>query len=203
MRLIPNPLTLAILAFAIAFSPSLQAADYTFGVQFGLSLPTGDLKTLVDSNVGGELGVHMLVDFSGGYVLRPWLDLSAFNGDSKIRSVNGIDGPTTTQKASMGALGADFLYFLNGNSVKSPYVLAGAGYSNNELKREHVSGASTVTISGSTTKPYFTVGGGYQFNRRWGVEGRYTSTRWTDTKGIAGGKSANLNVWTATGTFRF
>ena len=167
-----NRLPLGVLAMLALAGPAFAAKDVTFGLQFGLAVPTSDLKTFLSLNdlgtaeLGGGFGLNLQVDLNNGHVLRPRLETWAFQGQK-----TGF----VTPKASLTSLGVDYLYFLEGSMNKGAYGVAGAGFSSNHLSAETL----FQTVSGTSNKASYTLGGGYQFNSKWGLEARYTGTTYS------------------------
>jgi len=199
-------LSLALVGLAALTAPALQASDLTFGAHAGLALPTGDLKTEVDSAARPTLGLHMNVAFGGGHVLRPRLELTGF---SKTESASAAIGSVQREtRVKMTTVGADYLYYLEGNASRGLYGLAGAGLCASKVSSEFnvtsILGNGSKTDSFSSTKPYFSFGAGYQFNKHWGTEVRFNLAKHhTDATDTAPEVSGNLNTITAVATFRF
>ena len=202
----------AALILLAGASPSLQAQDVKFGMELGLAAPRSDLKTFVDSNTGFGLGFHMLLDLGGGHTLRPRLEGWAYKSDKAsmdLSSGGTIATLSGSLKVSQGSLALDYLYFTEGSPKRGPYVLAGLGVASNKFELNLTASAvgpytytsATGTGSDSYTNATFSVGGGYQFNARWGLEARYDLTRTTDPFNTD--ESVTLGAISVLGTFRF
>jgi hypothetical protein len=199
-------LSLALVGLAALTAPALQASDLTFGAHAGLALPTGDLKTEFDSAARATVGLHMNVDFGGGQVLRPRLELTGFSRAETTTTVIGSAMQDT--RARLTTFGADYLYYLEGQASKGLYGLAGAGLCASRLTSEtHITsilGNGDTTNTFSSTKPYFCFGAGYQFSRHWGTEVRVNLAKHESAETSTSPKvSGNVNTITAVATFRF
>lgn len=174
--------TLTRTALLLLATASLGAADFTGGIQLGPAFPLGDMKTLTDSSVGAQLNLFGLWDLQGGHMIRARLDGTAASGKPK-----SIPTPAGTQTldgrvkidASIGSLGADYLYFLNGSRDAGPYLGAGLAAGTAKISLELPGDARAQDYNSSTA----VVGlyAGYQFNRHWSTELTFRSARFKKT----------------------
>ena len=139
----------ALLALLTLTAPALHAGDIKYALEFGLAVPTSDLKDIVDSNTG---------------------------------------------------LGLDYLYFFKGGMRNGAYLLAGAGVSDNTVSAAPF-GIGLSEQSQDSTKGYFALGGGYQFNRHWGLEARYNGTLGQAINNSY--DNLNLSSYNVMGSYRF
>ena len=189
----------ALLALLTLTAPALHAGDIKYALEFGLAVPTSDLKDIVDSNTGLGLGFQMLIPVVGGHVFRPRLDVLGFSGDSTYFSTaRGI--ASARQKVTEVSLGLDYLYFFKGGMRNGAYLLAGAGVSDNTVSAAPF-GIGLSEQSQDSTKGYFALGGGYQFNRHWGLEARYNGTLGQAINNSY--DNLNLSSYNVMGSYRF
>jgi opacity protein-like surface antigen len=175
--------TLFLLATA-----SLGAADFTGGIQLGPAFPLGDMKTLTDSSVGGQLNLFGLWTIDGGHMIRARLDGTAASG--KPKSIPSPAGPQTLNgqvkiDASIGSLGADYLYYLNGSRDAGPYFGAGLAAGTAKLSLALAGNSNTTDFNSSTA--VLGLYGGYQFNSHWSAELTFRSARFKKTIGTTAG----------------
>ena len=155
----------------LAGSVPLVAEPADFGLQAGLAFPTDDLDSNVKAKTGYTLGAHVLVDLDHGHAFRPRLDYLNLPGGPVIGRVEQV------------AIGADYIYYLNGRVTEGAYLFAGLGLADNKL-----SGFQTQH------KGLYAAGLGYQFSRTFGLEGRYAHSPYN---------GGNFNTVTVSGMFRF
>jgi hypothetical protein len=90
------------------------------GVQLGLVVPQGDMRSCLNGRTGFSAGFHGAVPLDSGLELRPRLDYTRLDGGSF--SARSMDSTLTLQ--GLGA-GADILVY--GDAARSgPYAFAGA-----------------------------------------------------------------------------
>ena len=152
--------SLALTTLALAGSALAAQEGPRFGLQATLNQPQSDLKDAVDSKLGFGIGGHVFVDLGQGHALRPRLDYMWFPE---------YDLGGATLKVNNLAVGADYLYFVEG---KTEGVYFTAGLSANRWKAE-ADVAGFGNSSESTTKLGLAAGLGYQFNKTVGAELRY------------------------------
>ena len=168
--------------FALAgASTLLEAAETSFGLQGGIMFPTGDLKTLTANSTGIGVGTHLLVDLGNGHTVRPRLDYFSFPGKTGHYKLQSFSG------------GADYVYFMEGKLETDFYLVAGAGMVSNTLE------TFQPGYSRSYNNPYLALGAGYQFTRLFGLELRYSSSRFTQENG----GTSTVNSFGVSGTVRF
>ena len=183
--------TLFLLATA-----SLGAADFTGGIQLGPAFPLGDMKTLTDSSSGGQLNLFGLWAIDGGHMIRARLDGTVASGKPKSIPVPGgtlqLNGEQKIE-ASIGSLGADYLYYLNGSRDAGPYFGAGLAAGTAKLSVNTSGGSNTTDFNSSTA--VLGLYGGYQFNRHWSAELTFRSARFKKNVGVTqNGVSKNVDL---------
>ena len=240
---IPSRFPHLLVILILALAPLLRAEDpaeepekpkkkesVSLGLAGGLAFPTGDAGTLMDSKVGFNGGVFLLVPMSGGNLLRPRLD---FYQSSVTASYAGsLDYPggqsqatlSQTYKLSSVSVGVDYLVYFGDEKKKGVYLLLGGGMASNRYSVSDSEGFPSETASNgyviTSTKPYLTVGLGYQFNHAMGLELTYrqtslggqeaittdattTATASTSTQGISNFSSKTLAFMSIGATLRF
>jgi hypothetical protein len=179
--------TLFLLATA-----SLGAADFTGGIQLGPAFPLGDMKTLTDSSVGGQLNLFGLWTIDGGHMIRARLDGTAASGKPQSIPVPGgtsqLNGKVSID-ASNGSLGAVYLYYLKGSRDAGPYLGAGLAAGTAKISLANTTGNTSTTDYNSSTE-VFGLYGGYQFNRHWSAELTFRSAKFKKSIVITNGTRA-------------
>jgi hypothetical protein len=137
----------AILTMSAAFF--LAAAEPQFGVQAGLSLPSGDLSD--NGYLGPYLGGHARWYFGGGHGLMARADLTFYGSNNSI-SVTGF------------GVGADYTYHLD-QRLEGLYFLAG-------LTQESFH-TSYPGYSSNDNALGIDFGVGYDMDRHLGLQARY------------------------------
>lgn len=169
-------------ALALVAAPAF-AQDAHWGVSVGLTNPMGDVKDAGFDKIGLTLGVNCGVEFKGGHVLRPRLDIArTTHKDDSDLSLN------TTH------LGFDYNYFVSGKAAEGFYLIAGLGYSNTKI--EYSSGS--ITASESKGAMGLAAGMGFQFTPLVGADLRYTTTKPSFYGETVSNNAVNVSV-----TFRF
>mgnify|MGYP001495212755 CR=1 FL=1 len=155
-------LTRITLAALLAAGCSLSAQEARFGLQGQVSIPQGDLKDGVDSKLGLGLGAHGTFAFDQ-HVIRPRFDLSFY----PEADLGGVE-----TKVNSMALGADYLYFVEGGD-QGVYFTAGLSAIRWEVD---VNIPGLGSDSYNTTKLGVAAGMGYQWTRAFGTELRYVQS---------------------------
>ena len=156
-----------------------------------IAAPTGDLKDFTNTT---GFGAALFADISlgKGHVLRPRFDYvhyqeKSFDDSYTFGSLSYRD--SFRYSVNSAGLGLDYLLYTAGKP-EGFYLTLGLGSMRYEVKTEGTttftdpSGTSTQTANGkdkSDTKLAFTAGLGYDFNRTWGMNARYTSVHIEDT----------------------
>lgn len=175
----PKPERLVLLLLA---SATLGAADFTGGLQLGPALPLGDFKTVTDGSTGFQFSLFGLWDLDQGHAIRARFTSTGASG--KPRNIPTSAGPAplggdyeVTLNAS--SLGADYLYFFNGNAKDGPYAGAGAALARNgiSLTLGNFSGRDTNTAAD------FGLYTGYHFTPHWSAELAYHTSRFNKAAG--------------------
>jgi outer membrane protein W len=179
--------TLFLLATA-----SLGAADFTGGIQLGPAFPLGDMKTLTDSSTGGQFNLFGLWTIDGGHMIRARLDGTAASGKPQsIPSSAGnlkLNGDVKID-ASIGSLGADYLYYINGSRDAGPYFGAGLAAGTAKVSLANTSG-NTSTTDYNSSSAVLGLYGGYQFNRHWSAELTFRSAKFKKTIVLTNGTNS-------------
>ncbi len=182
-----------------------------FGVHAALEQPLTGLRRVAKDLSGYSLGVHATWRLTDHLTLRPQLSYARF--DSKPRnftSYNSWDGTTwlghEEHSTSKLSLGADALLHLRRDGLGF-YLVSGVAL-DHWMQSLESSGLGPIDGTNSP-KPWnytrkenwqglaLSVGAGYQFNRAWGAEMKYTTSSGPSTLG-----SAYNSVQIGT-TFRF
>lgn len=145
---------------ALALPASAQSLSY--GVGAGTLLATGDLRSF-NKNPGGALAAFLDLDFGGGHVLRPRLDLACL-----ARKTEDEAGTRYQRDFWGGSLGLDYDFYLSG-SRKGLYGQVGAGLYHMEAKARSAAGS----VKEKTNQFGGSMGAGYDFNAHWGMSFRY------------------------------
>lgn len=178
-----------ILAAAALAAPALSAQEGPrFGLQVGVNLPQSDLKDAVDSKAGFNVGAQVTFNPAGGHMIRPRLDYTWFPEYS-------VSDPSASasMKLSHVALGADYLYFVDGKP-QGFYITGGISAVQWKMEVSATYLGLSASDSETTTKLGLAAGVGYQFNRTVGAEVRYLKSRaW----------EADMDLIQVGATFRF
>lgn len=155
-------LTHLTLAALLAAGGILVAQDARFGIQGQIAIPQGDLKDAVDSKLGLGAGVHYTFAFDQ-HVIRPRFDFTFY----PEADLGGVE-----TKVNNLALGADYLYFVEG---RDQGVYFTGGLSAIRWKVD-VNIPGFGSGSSTTTKLGLAAGVGYQWTRAIGTELRYVKS---------------------------
>lgn len=194
----------ALLALVLAAGSALTAQTTTIngGLQTGLSFPTGDFA---DKKIGGyyvganegvgiHFGGHLDFNFTQHHQLRLMLNVNGFA--SKEQSIYGDN-----QQNSFGVtqFGADYVF--NATSpTRGGYFLVGLNI--NKIKAKYELTGMPDYEANQSGKVGFRIGGGYNFNRVFSLEGHFNSIS-VDKSGVDGFEMDNLTWVTASAVFRF
>jgi hypothetical protein len=106
---------LAVAALALLAPVAIAQAQLSFGVAAGASMPSGDLKT------GVETGYHVMATAG----IHPPLAPVGFRVDGMFNEFN--EKSPSTDKGRILALTANAVFSMPGAIVLSPYLIGGAG----------------------------------------------------------------------------
>ena len=139
-----------------------------FVLGFGGGLALTSIKEEFGGLSGRENKLGLYTDFRIGYApennwMIYYMNKVSWFG-SKVTFFDGFVGHVEDVTVISGITGAGFSYYFNPDSP-SPFVTGGVGASSFSFPFEDV---------GGTTGAAFFVGGGYEFARRWSVEGNLT-----------------------------
>ncbi len=178
-----------ILAAAALAAPALSAQEGPrFGLQVGVNLPQSDLKDAVDSKAGLNVGAQVTFNPTGGHMIRPRLDYTWFPEYNQ-----DFMGASVGMKISNLALGADYLYFVDGKP-QGFYITGGLSAVRWKMEVSASYLGASASESEETTKLGLAAGVGYQFNKTVGAEVRYLkSSAW----------EGDLDMIQVGATFRF
>lgn len=152
---------LAPVALLLAGGAALQAQEtgprQTLGVAGSLVMPTGDLSEIASG--GFAVGAFFELPFTKNISGSGSLQYSIFGG--------GEVGTVTYAIVELG-VNADLQFYPNENGPL--YFLGGVGFHSFAMG---LSDGSTTDAADLGSEFGFNVGGGYYFNRNFGVEARY------------------------------
>jgi hypothetical protein len=179
---------LAPLTLGLALGgPALQAGDRPlFGGAVHVNLPVSELKSDAHDRVGFGAAFHVAVDLGGGHLLRPRLDVDTYRVKGAYDS--GSDHQATLDLSGVG-LGVDYLHHFGGRADRGLYALAGLGvkrwsvdYGSYDRQGDTVTTASTDARRRTSLEA--ALGLGYQVKAWFGLEARYTHSRYEGTEGV-------------------
>lgn len=157
----------APLALMLAGS-GLHAQDAEFGIQGGLQVPTGDMGTALDHNIGYIVGAHMGLYYGDGHELRPRVDYQSYSG-----GWHPVAGGFSKTDVSSWNLGADYIYYTE-QRRKGLYLTMGLSYN-----------FWDASPGGSKDGLALAAGAGYRLNKQWSFEGRFTTGQFRSDNGQA------------------
>ena len=192
----------------------LSAGDRpAFGGAVSLAFPQGELKTDTHDKVGGALAFQVTFDLGGGHRLRPKAEVSLFRVKDARRP--GSDTHDTVDLTGAG-LGMDYLYALGGGNGRGPYLLGGLSVQRWEVDygtyaRTSSSSSTTNEVTRRRTALGAALGAGYQVNSWFGLEARYTHSRYegsrdallADSTADAPGATRDAGAFLLSATFRW
>ena len=144
---------------ALALGLPLAAKNFDVQGQVTLNQPTQDLATALDSKTGLGLGIHWLHRHGFQHTSRTRLDWNVWGQGPAVQGVK--------TQVSNYHLAFDHLYHFQDRD-KGAYLVGGLGAVRWFTEHE----TSLAATRSHTTKLGVTAGGGYQFNRNLGLEGR-------------------------------
>jgi len=168
-----NTWGLGIAGLVLASWP-LAAQELHYGGQVTASLPAGPLssKDWLDGQVGGGVGVHMLIGFPNGHAIVPRFDYTYFK-----KSEDGVD-----RKAQMYQVGADYNYYFSRRVNEGPYVGGGVGFGVTKFELTGFGYSSSDTPNTA----YVAASAGWMFTPHLGAELRYEWSKYKpDVTGFA------------------
>jgi hypothetical protein len=187
-----RPLFLALPLLAGSGAHSLQAGDkVAFGGAVSLNLPQGELKTDTHDKVGGALAFQVAFDLGSGHLLRPKAEVNLFRVKDVKRS--GSDTRDTVELTGLG-LGVDYLYHFGGNARQGAYALGGLSVQRWEVdygSYSHQGSSSSMSTEATRRRTSLgaALGLGYQVNSWFGMEARYTTSRYEGSRDATLGNS--------------
>ncbi|MCE1205100.1 MAG: hypothetical protein LWW79_10900 [Holophagaceae bacterium] len=193
-----------ILPLLLVAGSSLMAQSTTIngGLQTGLSLPTGDFADKkfngyyegANGGLGIHFGGHLDFNFTPHHQMRLILNVNGFA--SKEQTIYG-----DTQQNSFGItqFGADYVF--NATSPnRGGYFLVGLNL--NKVKAKYELTGTPDFEANQSGKLGFRIGGGYNFNRVFSLEGHVNSVS-VDKNGADGLDMDALTWVTVSAVFRF
>ena len=193
-----------ILALALSCG-ACEAVEVHPAWEAGLGGLRGGLGNF--ESVAGGLGgsLCLLVDLGDGHLLRPRVSDWVFIRSQQMG--NPTDTTTISHTADLAAIGLDYLFLPDGNVNSGLYLVGGAGLSRNRVSLDlpvpQTQTYALFHVSGTSTKPCFDLGVGYQFNSVAGMEFRYEASRWVSPQDQAGQQTYRMNMLKGAATFRF
>lgn len=172
----------AVPATCLIAWPVIAQAPTRMGIQASLLKPQSDIfRSAVDDKMGLDVGIHVATELGGGHILRPRFDYLHF----PTRTDTYTAGVTSDYKLNGLSLGVDYLYHLQ-KTPQGFYLLAGLALNRWKIESEDIS-ITIIPPSGpvvartpmneTSTKLAVSIGAGYQFTSRFGLEGRYQAGR--------------------------
>lgn len=190
-----------LLALLVIATP-LAAQDVRFGVQIHANLPSADLKDAADSKAGAGGGVHMTFDLGGGSVIRPRIDYVVYPENKAFPDYSVAASASGKAKLDNLSAGADYLYFFEGKD-SGFYITGGISWNRWNFDYDYTNKVGNQTLSGSSSRTANKVGGaagvGFNLNRNFGVEARYTASKFEN----AGGGQVNAAAVQLAASYRF
>jgi hypothetical protein len=190
-----------LLAVLMITAP-LAAQDFRFGVQLHANLPSADLKDAADSKAGFGGGAHMTWDLGGGSVIRPRIDYVVYPENKNFPDYSISASANGKAKLDNLSAGADYLYFFEGKDTGF-YITGGISWNRWKFDYDYTYRIGNQTLSGSSSRSANKVGGaagvGFNLNRNFGVEARYTASKFEN----AGGGQVNAGAVQLAASYRF
>jgi len=159
--------SLVYLALALASTGLMGQTKIDGGIQTGLSLPVGDLKDKDQLGTNNFLGFHV-----GGHLDFNITDHHQVRGQITYHNLPGSrwgDPVQFKNDYTNLQVGADWVYNFTSPSAGG-YFLAGANLNNIKVEFDGTPGSGSASQSG---KLGVRVGGGYNFNSTFSLEGSY------------------------------
>ena len=196
----------AALALTLALtSLPAPAVELHAGWEAGIGIMREDLGNFKPEAGAPGVGLSLIIDLGDGHLLRPKVNDWLFNRRQMMGDPNAPVKIGHT--ADLLSLGLDYLYIPEGNVNLGYYLIVGAGLSRNRMALDlpvpGSQGTAMFHVSGTSTKPTYDLGWGYQFNSMVGTEIRYETSRWVSPVDQAGTQTFNINTLKGTFTFRF
>jgi len=194
-----------VLPLLLIAGTSLVAQSTTIngGLQTGLSLPTGDFADQKDSNgyydgankgLGIHFGGHLDFNFTQHHQMRLILNVNGFASNEQT-----IFGNKNQNSFGITQFGADYVF--NGTSPnRGGYFLVGLNI--NKVKAKYELTGYPDFESNQSGKIGFRIGGGYNFNRVFSLEGHANSVS-VDKNGSDPMFMDSLTWVTVSAVFRF
>ncbi len=199
-----------ILPLCLIAGTSLMAQSVRMngGLQVGLGLPTGDFADKETSNgeflgandgLGLHFGGHLDFNFTTHHQMRLIVNINGFASKKQDIYSGGFYDGTRQNTFGISQFGADYVYNA-GSPSRGGYFLAGLNLNQVKAKAEFsYYGDSEVTQSGRVG---LRVGGGYNFNRVFSLEGHLNSVA-VDKSGADGLGYDSLTWVSVSAVFRF
>lgn len=172
--------TLALCLLA-ASSLAAQSMRMNGGLQVGLGAPTGDFADKKDaagtylganSGVGVHFGGHLDFNFTPHHQLRLIVNINGFASKQQDIYSGGYYDGTRQNAFGISQFGADYVYNA-GSPTRGGYFLAGLNLNQVKAKADFSNYPDPeVTQSGRVG---LRIGGGYNFNRIFSLEGHVNS----------------------------
>jgi hypothetical protein len=164
-----------VFAALAALTASAQNTAINGGMQVGLGFPAGDFASKKESNlfvganqgIGMHFGGHLDFNYNPNHELRLILN---FNGFASKEQDIGFG--TQQNSFSIAQLGADYVYNFS-SYLKGGYIFGGLNFNRVYAKYElSTFGNADATQTGRVG---LRIGGGYNFNRVFSLEGHFNN----------------------------
>ncbi|HJV88795.1 MAG TPA: hypothetical protein VJ623_00705 [Holophagaceae bacterium] len=178
------------------------------GMQAGLNAPTGDFADKRDGNgdylgahegIGLHFGGHLDLNFNQHSQLRLHLTVNGFAGKEQDIYTGGFYDGTRQNAFSVVQLGGDYVHNFDSPS-RGGYFLAGASV--NQVKAKYDFSNYPDPEATQSGKLGVRIGGGYNFNRVFSLEGHIDNVS-VDKNGSDGFGFDSLTWITVSAVFRF
>ena len=138
---------------------ALSAQDASLGIQAHGTLPTSDLKTLSNGEIGLGVAAFVAIPLENGLVLRPLVGFQHFPNSTTLSLTD-----TKTAASSVDFM-MEGLWFPGGDPERGPYLLGAMGG-----QQWHINASSTVPVALSVTRLGLSGGLGYESGFNLGIE---------------------------------
>ena len=193
-----------LLAFSLLASTGLlaQSALVNGGLQVGLNKPIGDFADKevngdyvgANGGIGVHFGGHLDFNFSPHHQLRLVLNSNGFQS-----SEWSFWGPSQRNTFGVAQFGADYVFNATSPS-RGGYFLVGLNA--NRVKAKYERSGWPDTEANQSGRTGFRIGGGYNFNRVFSLEGHFNSV--SVEKNGTDGLGLDALTWVAvSAVFRF
>lgn len=156
---------ITFVSYAVVLSMPLCAQSVAYGFSAGVAVPANDLRTF-DKNPGLSTGAFVDLDFGGGSVFRPRIDVACL-----ARKTEDEAGTRYRRDFWGASLSLDYLHHFSG-SRRGLFGLVGVGFHHLEARLRDVVLDERVKAN----KIGGLIGLGYTIDAHWDVNIRYAYT---------------------------